>query len=133
MAKIFLNKPAIVLNGIWKDKKGIVVAVDYDSEEVSLRMDDLSLFTTAIYNIKYIDGDDASLSELKTKINCGNWISIKDQHPNSDIVVVYDANSYYSPAIARWECGHGFVCINGEPRTCWNVTHWMPLPPKPIF
>ena len=60
------------------------------------------------------------------------WIQLKDKHPGSVLVVAYDANSYYSPTIAHWECGHGFIPVDGVRRT-WNITHWLPLPPIPTL
>ena len=60
------------------------------------------------------------------------WIDIKDRHPGpNNIVVVYSAGTYYPPAVAFWETGHGFTAISGDRRTCWAVSHWMPLPKYP--
>lgn len=59
------------------------------------------------------------------------WINIKDKHPEEEVVVVYSSGTYYPPAIASWKCGYGFKAINGDNRTCENVTHWLPIPKKP--
>jgi len=64
------------------------------------------------------------------------WIEI-DYNKNEtrpkegEIVLVYSAGTYYPPTVAYWECGYDFRTVYGDRRTCWNVTHWMPLPKLP--
>lgn len=68
----------------------------------------------------------------EVKILSGEWISIKDKQPEvHQIVVLYSAGTYYPPTIGFWECEHGYCTVNGDERTCWNVTHWLPLPEMP--
>ena len=60
------------------------------------------------------------------------WIDINASWPDEDkVIVVYSAGKYYPPTIASWRRGYGFTVLSGDRRSCWNVTHWMPLPEMP--
>ena len=55
------------------------------------------------------------------------WISVKDRLPNQDDSVLCYSNGYCDVVIYHdglWDADR-----NGYRE---NVTHWMPLPPKPI-
>jgi hypothetical protein len=70
-----------------------------------------------------------SLESLNMELK---WIDINKSKPkDGEVVVFLSADTYYPPTIGNWTCGNGYKTISGDPRTIWEVTHWIPLPPKP--
>jgi len=82
------------------------------------------------------------MDKLKENINYGNWISVKDKMPdNEQLVLAYTpVDGYMFVGFQRtyhWSGGDYFywyivTARRSTKQITKRVTHWMPLPIKPL-